>query len=194
MYLQDFHETGKSCCFVNLRCFYSVSNSKFIVTVKYAVEFRSRKGRRDMQVEFVGFSTLFEEVSVFGSSDGLFPSHHWKTFNKSNLPTLRTYITVFRTKVYFELSLILGKLYVSSLGRGVEAGLGNSSQKVLALPCDSDRVERVVRSCSNASELTIQEIRQRKAVNTGKLKKGYLSLVRLDTEGIWHDTSEKTMR
>ena len=74
MYLQDFLETGKSCCFVNLSCFYFLIQS--LVTVKYAVEFRSRKGRRDTQVEFVGFSTLFEEVSVFGSSDGLFPSHH----------------------------------------------------------------------------------------------------------------------
>ena len=63
------------------------------------------------------------------------------------------------------------------------------------LVSDGDRVERVVRSSSNASELTIQEIRQRKAVNSGKLKKRYdLSLARLDTEGEGHDASEKTVR
>lgn len=42
MHLQDFLETGKSCCFVNLSCIYHCL-LQYLVSVKYAVELDSRK-------------------------------------------------------------------------------------------------------------------------------------------------------
>jgi len=77
-----------------------------------------RESRRDTQVEFVGFSTLFEEVSVFRPSDSLFPSHHWKTFSKSNLQTPETHINLLYKSVFWAQFDIREGMFFLEGGRG----------------------------------------------------------------------------
>ena len=87
----------------------------------------------------------------------------------------------------------IGSKIFTSIVQDSQNNIQPASDSNSASNSDSDRVENIVGSSSNSSELMTREIRQQIVSRSKKLRKWYLRLVRLDTDRKGYESSETTM-